>query len=151
MSASKKCFCAVLLASLGGSAMLAANAADQFQVQSDASRQAATTVLHHPESVLGKRLVGASGENAGRIVDVLADETGHVQAVVVDYGGFLGIGTRKIAVAWSELRFGSGERSDTVAVDLSREYLARAPQVRAGQPVIAVTAHRPYWHRAAHK
>jgi len=150
MTASKKCFCAVLLAWLGGGAMLAANA-DEFQGQSSTSPQGGATVLYHPESVLGKRLVSASGENAGRIVDVIADATGQVRAAVVDYGGFLGIGTRKIAVAWSDLRFGSGGRSDAVATDLSREYLARAPQVRPGQPVIAVTAHRPFWHRAAQK
>jgi len=28
-----------------------------------------------------------------------------VVAAVVEFGGFLGIGTRKIAVAWSDLRF----------------------------------------------
>ncbi len=128
---------------------MAANAADEFQPE--ASGRASITVLHNPESVLGKRLVGAAGENAGRIVDVLADETGRVQAAVVDYGGFLGIGIRKIAVAWSDLRFGPSDRPDAVAVDLSSEYLAHAPEVRAGQPVIAVTARRQLWHRAAQK
>lgn len=147
MTASKTCLCAVLLAWLGGSAMLAANAEDESQ--SNASPEAAMTILTHPESVLGKRLVGASGEDAGWIADVLADQTGHVRAVVVDYGGFLGIGTRKVAVAWSDLRFGTAGQPNAVAIDFSREYLARAPEVKAGKPVIALTAHRSIWHRAA--
>lgn len=128
---------------------MAANAADEFHP--NASQPASMTVLHRPESVVGKRLVGAAGENAGRIVDVLADETGKVRAAVVDYGGFLGIGIRKIAVAWSDLRFGPSDHPNAVAVDLSSEYLARAPEVRAGQPVIAVTARRQLWQRAAQK
>ncbi|MFY9641327.1 MAG: PRC-barrel domain-containing protein [Rhodomicrobium sp.] len=147
MTALKTCFYAVLLGSFSGSALLAANAADEFHP--DASLPASVTVVHNPESILGKRLIGAEGENAGRIVDVLADETGRVRAVIVDYGGFLGIGVRKIAVAWSDLRFAPAGHPDAVAVDLSSGYLARAPEVRAGQPVIAVTARRQLWHRAA--
>ncbi len=147
MTASKTCFCAVLLAWLGGSAMLAANAEDESQ--SIAGPQASITVLTHPESVLGKRLVGASGEEAGWIADVLTDKTGQVRAVVVDYGGFLGIGTRKVAVAWSDLRFGTAGQPNAVAIGFSGEYLARAPEVKAGKPVIALTARRPIWHRAA--
>jgi hypothetical protein len=146
MTASYKAILVVLLASLGGSAICAANAADESQVQPETSPPPVTTILHHPESVLGKRLIGKSGQNAGRIADVLTDEYGHVRAVVVDYGGFLGIGTRKVAVAWSDLRFGLAGHPNSVAVDLSPEYLARAPEVRKGQPVIAVTAQR--WRRA---
>ena len=142
MTASYKLICAVLLASLSGSAIWAANAADESQAQSEAKPPPAITVLTHAESVLGKRVVGASGETVGRIADVLVDETGHVRAVVVDYGGFLGIGMRKIAIAWPDLRFAPPGQPNAVAVDFSSEYLARAPEVKKGQPVIAVTAHR---------
>src|SRR5215472_11359343 len=141
MTASSKCFCAVLLASLVSGPLLASNGADEIRKQSEALPRATTTVLPHTESVLGKTLVGASGENAGRIVDVLADETGQVRAVLVDYGGFLGVGSRKIAVAWSGLRFWPAGNPNAVAVDLSRENLARAPEVKAGQPVIVISGH----------
>jgi hypothetical protein len=149
MTASSKYFCAVLLTSLLSGTLLAANAADDHQTQSEALQPATITVLPHTESVLGKTLVGASGENAGRIVDILADESGQVRAVLVDYGGFLGVGSRKIAVAWSGLRFGSAGDPNAVVVDLSRENLARAPEVKAGQPVIVISAHRPARHRSA--
>jgi hypothetical protein len=149
MTASNKYFCAVLLTSLASGTLLAANAAGDLQTESDALPPATIIVLPHTESVLGKMLVGASGEKAGRIVDVLADETGQVRAVLVDYGGFLGIGSRKIAVEWSGLRFGAAGNPNAVAVDLSRENLARAPEVKAGQPVIVISAHRPARHRSA--
>jgi hypothetical protein len=149
MTASNKYFFAVLLALAAGGTILAANASGDLQTKSEALPQAITTVLPHTESVLGKMLVGPSGEQAGRIVDVLADKTGEVQAVLVDYGGFLGIGSRKIAIAWSDLRFGTTGNPNAVAVALSRENLARAPEVKAGQPVIVISANRPAWHRSA--
>ena len=51
------------------------------------------------------------GGGAGRIIDLLADRSGQVRAAVIEFGGFLGIGTRKIAVDWSALRFeGDGKQ-----------------------------------------
>ena len=41
----------------------------------------------------------------GRIVDVLVDRRGQVRAAIIDFGGFLGVGSRKIAVDWSALHF----------------------------------------------
>src|SRR5207245_6925477 len=54
----------------------------------------------HLFRILGKDVLSATGENMGRIVDVLFDEKGEPHAAVVDFGGFLGVGTRKIAIGW---------------------------------------------------
>ncbi len=129
----------VLLAALGAGGMAAASAADDYGRPE--SRLGQDVVLTQTESVIGKEVFSASGEIIGRIVDVLADDTGKVRAAVVDYGGFLGVGTRKIAVSWSDLRFGPGERSKGVATDLPRENLSRAPEVKEGRPVVAISAH----------
>lgn len=91
----------ILTASLGAGAALASDSANEFQAPPGVS----STVLPHTESVLGKSLA-ASGENAGRIVDVLADDAGRVRAAVVDFGGFLGVGARRLAVSLSDLRWG---------------------------------------------
>jgi hypothetical protein len=40
-------------------------------------------------------------EDMGRIVDVIVDRSGQVRAAVIDFGGFLGVGSRKIAVDWN--------------------------------------------------
>jgi len=37
----------------------------------------------------------------GRIVDVIVDLAGVVRAAVIDFGGFLGVGSRKIVVDWN--------------------------------------------------
>jgi hypothetical protein len=80
--------------------------------------------------ILGKEVVSAKGEDMGRIVDVLFDEKGEAHAAVIDFGGFLGMGTRKIAVSWSALRFDLGEKKNVIALDLDREQLKAAPEYK---------------------
>ena len=48
----------------------------------------------------------------GRIVDVIVDRAGAVRAAVIDFGGFLGVGSRKIVVDWNALRFGRGQQQE---------------------------------------
>jgi hypothetical protein len=134
MTALRKIGAGLLLAIAAGGI---ANGASEFEAQSPRASPITHTVLYHSESVLGKDLI-ASGENAGRIVDVLTDGSGRIRAVVVDYGGFLGVGTRKIAVAWSDLRFDGS--SGTVTTDLPPERLSTAPEVKTGKPVVVISA-----------
>lgn len=55
--------------------------------------------------VVGKMVAGPDGEPIGRIVDVLVDANGVPKAAVLDFGGFMGVGQRRIAVAWRALQF----------------------------------------------
>ena len=84
----------------------------------------------HLFRVLGKDVLNAKGEEMGRIVDVLFDEKGQPHAAVIDFGGFLGVGTRKIAISWGALRFDLGEKKNVIALDLDREQLKSAPEYK---------------------
>ncbi|MBO0733115.1 MAG: PRC-barrel domain-containing protein [Methylocapsa sp.] len=89
-------------------------------------------------SILGKDVLSQSGENMGRIVDILVDHTGQPRAAIIDFGGFLGLGTRKIAVNWRMLRFQSNGKMDNVVVDLTRDQLRVAPIFKPGEPVVII-------------
>ncbi len=96
----------------------------------------------HLFRILGKEVLSAKGEDMGRIVDVLFDEKGEPHAAVIDFGGFLGMGTRKIAISWSALRFDLGEKKNVIALDLGREQLKAAPEYKYAEsdkpiPVVA--------------
>lgn len=96
----------------------------------------------HLFRILGKEVLSAKGEDMGRIVDVLFDEKGEPHAAVIDFGGFLGVGTRKIAISWSALRFDLGEKKNVIALDVGREQLKAAPEYKYGDsdkpiPVVA--------------
>ncbi|MBV8745886.1 MAG: PRC-barrel domain-containing protein, partial [Xanthobacteraceae bacterium] len=87
-----------------------------------ASTGTPATVLDDQQvtAILGKNVRGRNGEDMGRIVDVIVNRDGQVRAAVIDFGGFLGVGSRKIAVDWSALRFEPSGKPDRISVDLSR-------------------------------
>lgn len=92
----------------------------------------------HVFRILGRDIMSANGENMGRIVDVLFDPSGKPCAAVIDFGGFLGVGTRKIAIDWSALRFDLGEKKSVIVLDLAREQLRTAPEYKESDKPIPV-------------
>jgi len=90
--------------------------------------------------ILGKDVVSATGEKMGPIVDVLFNGAGKPLAAVIDFGGFLGVGTRKIAIDWSALLFDMGDKKNVIALDISRAQLEAAPEYQGpDRPVSIVT------------
>ncbi len=101
------------------------------------------TVLnnHEVEGILGRQVRGAADENMGRIVDVIVDHSGRVRAAVIDFGGFLGVGSRKIAVDWSALHFPPpGQPNAKISLDLTRDQVKAAPEYQEGKPIVVLGA-----------
>ena len=90
-------------------------------------------------SVLGKKVRGAAGEDMGRVVDLLMDRDAQIQAVVIDFGGFLGVGSRKIAIDWRLVRFRPEEREAPLALSLGKAEVQAAPEYKdTAQPPVMV-------------
>ena len=85
-------------------------------------------------SVLGREVITQAEGDGGRIVDVLVDGEGRIRAAVVEFGGYLGIGTRKIAVDWSAFRFAD----PLITVSVSRDQLRTASEFKANAPPVVV-------------
>jgi hypothetical protein len=81
-------------------------------------------------SILGKKVQGAKGEDLGRVVDVLADARGRVRIAVIEFGGFLGVGDRRVAVDWSLLRFPPGDQDKFLTLSVSLKKLQSAPEYK---------------------
>jgi PRC-barrel domain len=91
--------------------------------------------------ILGREVRSAAEENMGRIVDVIVDREGVVRAAVIDFGGFLGVGSRKIVVDWRALRFGAiANKSDSISLELTKEQVSKAPEYKEDTPVIVLGA-----------
>lgn len=107
----------------------------------NAAQEPTVTVLDHHDvqGVLGKEVRSAANENMGRIVDVIVDRGGQAKAAVIDFGGFLGVGSRKIAVAWNALRFpGNAKQGDRISLELTRDQVRAAPEFKEDKPVVVL-------------
>ncbi len=51
--------------------------------------------------LLDRSVHGSENTEVGRVIDVLVGDDGHPAALRLDVGGFMGVGNRKIAVAWA--------------------------------------------------
>jgi len=81
-------------------------------------------------SILGKKVQSPKGDDLGRVVDVLADSGGRVRVAIIDFGGFLGVGDRKIAVDWPLLRFNPNRSDPSLLLTVTREKLKAAPEYK---------------------
>ena len=94
-------------------------------------------------AVLGQQVLGPNGKEVGRLVDVLVNAAGVPEAAVIDFGGFMGVGSRTIAVRWNTLRFHPGAPHDHVTITLLPAEIAAAPQFKGTHRPAPVVVARP--------
>jgi hypothetical protein len=91
------------------------------------------------QGILGKEVRSTADENMGRIVDVMVDWEGRVRAAIIDFGGFLGVGSRKIAVDWKALRFApASTKRYRISLELTKDQVRPAPEYKEGKPVVVL-------------
>jgi hypothetical protein len=91
--------------------------------------------------VLGRDVRSPTNEDMGHIVDVIVDRAGAVRAAVIDFGGFLGVGSRKIVVDWNALHFGAvADKSDSITLELTKAQVAAAPEYKEDKPIVVLGA-----------
>ena len=105
--------------------------------------------IYHGEaaSILGRVVHGPADKTFGRIVDVLVDDAGQPRAAVIDVGGFMGMGTRRIAVAWRALAFAANEGKGRIMVSMTLDQIKGTPDFKpaptASSPPVAVAVPPP--------
>jgi hypothetical protein len=91
--------------------------------------------------VLGRDVRSPTDEDMGRIVDVIVDRAGGVRAAVIDFGGFLGVGSRKIVVDWNALHFYEiASKGDSISLELTKEQVKAAPEYKEDAPIVVLGA-----------
>lgn len=85
--------------------------------------------------ILGRQVLDQTGKAGGRIIDVLVDQYGQTRAAVIDVGGFMGLGQRRIAVAWRGLRF--NPTNGEITLLMPADQIGAAPEYKpAAAPVV---------------
>ena len=76
---------------------------------------------------LGQAVYGPGKQKVGTISNLLVDTTGRVTGVVLDVGGFLGIGTKEVAISFEALFPVREDDQDAFLVDMTKAQLEAAP------------------------
>ncbi|MDM7482558.1 MAG: PRC-barrel domain-containing protein [Halomonas sp.] len=86
----------------------------------------------HADSLIGNNVKSTveEDEDIGTISDLVIDEDGQIQAVVMGIGGFLGMGEKDVAVEWDSLELTKDDDGDdyVIRVNASQDALEAAEE-----------------------
>lgn len=85
------------------------------------------------DKLIGAELKSRSdNETIGEIGELVIGEDGQIAAVIVEVGGFLGLGEKEVAVAWDSIERRSNEDNDGYyfSVDTTKDALQDAPEYK---------------------
>lgn len=92
-------------------------------------------------ALIGTNVRNEARETVGEIEDVYIDNNGAIKVVIVSVGGFLGMGTKNVAVKWSDIKFTRDGNSALLLTNWTKDalkampdykYERRAPVTRSG-------------------
>jgi sporulation protein YlmC with PRC-barrel domain len=89
----------------------------------------------------GTDVIGADNKKIGDVSDILFDKDGKILAYVVSIGGFLGIGSKNVAMAPSafQIEKGTNGGADKLKISMSQDQLKKMASFKAYQPPRATT------------
>lgn len=86
----------------------------------------------HSDALTGNQVKSSveDDEDIGTITDLVIDEDGQINAVVVGVGGFLGMGEKNVAIEWDSLELTKHENGEdyVIIVNASQDALEAAEE-----------------------
>jgi sporulation protein YlmC with PRC-barrel domain len=80
------------------------------------------------DNLIGSAVYSPNEDNLGEVNDVVFDQAGTIQGVVIDVGGFLGVGEKPVAVQYDALNVQKEDNGDLrIVVNATQEQLEGAP------------------------
>lgn len=95
-----------------------------------------TPIKNADGSINTSKLIGLDVENGdgdvvGEVGEVVLEENGSVQGVVVDVGGFLGIGVHPVLLNWKDVQLSGAQSEVKALVNATKERLKALPAYEA--------------------
>jgi sporulation protein YlmC with PRC-barrel domain len=112
--------------------------------------------LHRSTKLIGMKFENPQGDALGKIEDLVIDPgEGRIAAVVVSFGGFLGLGEKLVAIPISAFTYDEVKRRFLLNID--KETLRNAPSFGTDDwpelidrvwaaDVFSYYGYPPYWH-----
>ncbi len=92
--------------------------------------------------LIGTKVRNANKESIGKIDDIYLDKDAKVTDVVISVGGFLGVGSKDVAVKWSDITFAQEDNSVVLTTSLTKDALTALPDYTEDRPPQARAAGR---------
>jgi sporulation protein YlmC with PRC-barrel domain len=83
--------------------------------------------------VIGMKVVNNNNDRVGKIGELVLNQDGTVHGVVVDVGGFLGMGTHRVLLDWKQLAMNDQNGGTVASVDMSKDALKQLPEYSASK------------------
>ena len=81
----------------------------------------------YTSDLVGQSVYGVGDEKVGDINDLLMDESGNIEAVVIGVGGFIGLGEKDVAVTLESLTISATDTAYRISIRATEQNLEEAP------------------------
>jgi sporulation protein YlmC with PRC-barrel domain len=81
-------------------------------------------------ALIGTKVRNANKESIGKIDDIYLDKDAKVTDVVISVGGFLGVGSKDVAVKWSDLKLSRDDKSIVIMTSWTKDSLKAMPDYK---------------------
>lgn len=81
--------------------------------------------------IIGAKIESGTGDNLGEVHEVVVDKEGKVDGVVVDVGGFLGLGEHSVMLDWQDMELVERDGNEILLVKATKDSLKALPEYQA--------------------
>jgi sporulation protein YlmC with PRC-barrel domain len=87
--------------------------------------------INYVNKIMSMGIINMNGEDIGLVEDFALDEDGKIQYAIVSVGGFMGLGGKKVAVPFNQLKVIQSD--DKIGLDATKEQMEQAKEFQYDQ------------------
>lgn len=106
---------------------------DAMQNSTAAMPDAGVTTAHRASRIIGMDVVNDKDQTIGKVDDILIGPGDKATSAVVSVGGFLGIGSKLVAVPFDQLQPAANDPKSLTMPNASKEQLKSMPEFQYGK------------------
>jgi len=86
---------------------------------------------YNASAVIGLDVRNSNNDSIGSVRQLIVDKSGKVSGVVVDVGGFLGIGAHPVLLQWNQVQLADRDGKTIAVVNVDKDTLKQMPAYKS--------------------
>lgn len=91
-------------------------------------------------AIIGASVKNDNNDTVGKVQDAYLGNNGEIKEIIVSVGGFLGVGTKNVAVHWGDIKFSRSDNSVMLKTNWTKDSLKAMPDYKYERRVPAHNA-----------